>query len=144
MSKTQLNVRFAIEKDIEACISFDHSKKRGIISNKIEMKEIIVAEYDAAIIGYLKIEYIWSILPYISLIYIKKEFRGNGIGTKMLKFLESFLLSKGYRLLLSSSQVNEIEPQSWHRSKGFEECGILSGINEGGIGEVFFKKMLAK
>ena len=41
MSKTQLNVRFAIEKDIEACISFDHSKKRGIISNKIEMKEII-------------------------------------------------------------------------------------------------------
>jgi GNAT superfamily N-acetyltransferase len=107
------------------------------------MREVIVAEYDTEIIGYLKIEYIWSILPYISLIYINKEFRGNGIGTKMLKFLESFLLSKGYKLLLSSSQVNEIEPQSWHRSKGFEECGVLLGINEGGIGEIFFKKMLA-
>jgi GNAT superfamily N-acetyltransferase len=143
MSKAQVNIRFATDRDIDDCISFDHCKKRDIISNKIEMREVIVAEYDAEIIGYLKIEYIWSILPYISLIYINKEFRGNGIGTKMLKFLESFLLSKGYKLLLSSSQVNEIDPQSWHRSKGFEECGVLLGINESGIGEIFFKKMLA-
>jgi hypothetical protein len=25
---------------------------------------------------------------------------------------------------------------------GFEECGIINGINDGGIGEVFFRKYL--
>ncbi|TDT51274.1 GNAT family N-acetyltransferase [Fonticella tunisiensis] len=68
---------------------------------------------------------------------ILEEYRGRGIGTKMLEFLESFLLSNGRRVLLSSSQVNEIEPQAWHRLRGFKECGILFGINEGGVGYLY-------
>ena len=28
------------------------------------------------------------------------------------------------------------------RHAGFEECGTIAGINEGGIGEVFFRKQL--
>jgi hypothetical protein len=27
----------------------------------------------------------------------------------------------------------------WHRKMGFAECGIINGINEAGIGEVFFR-----
>ena len=38
--------------------------------------------------------------------------------------------------------MNEAEPQAWHRAAGFRECGIIAGINEGGIGEVFFRKEL--
>ena len=43
---------------------------------------------------------------------------------------------------MSSSQADEPEPQTWHRAIGFEECGIISGLNEGGIGEIFFRKKL--
>ena len=45
-------------------------------------------------------------------------------------------------MLYSSSQADEPEAQAWHRRMGFEECGIVSGINEGGIGEVFFRRPL--
>jgi len=45
-------------------------------------------------------------------------------------------------VLFSSSQANEPEPQAWHRHVGFEECGFIAGINEGGVGEVFFRKVL--
>ena len=37
-----------------------------------------------------------------------------------------------------SSQVDEAEPQAWHRHIGFVECGILAGLNEGDVGEVFY------
>lgn len=142
-SNTQVTVRFAEAKDLSICLRFDHCKQAEIIANKISMKEIIVAEIAGQIIGYLKIEYIWSHLPYINLIIIRAELRTQGIGRKMLGFLESYLSDRGHKTLLSSSQVNEPEPQSWHRAMGFQECGILAGINEGGIGEVFFKKDLS-
>jgi len=54
--------------------------------------------------------------------------------------LETHLKNKGHSKLYSSSQVNEEEPQSWHRNIGFIETGIINGINEGGVGEVFFVK----
>jgi L-amino acid N-acyltransferase YncA len=141
--EVSITVRFANQGDFEACLAFDHSDREDIVKNKIDMYEIIVAERCGEIIGYLKLEYIWSKLPYISLIILKPEHRGKGIGTLMLNYLIEFLQINGYSILLSSSQVNEVEPQMWHRKKGFVECGILNGINDGGIGEVFFQLSLA-
>lgn len=81
-------------------------------------------------------------VPYIGLIFVQEEYQRQGIGRAILGFLEASLRSKGYKVLLSSSQVNEPPSQAWHRAVGFQECGILAGINEGGIGEVFFRKSL--
>ncbi|MFZ5354883.1 MAG: GNAT family N-acetyltransferase [Bacillota bacterium] len=143
-SDVSIIVRFAEMKDLEACVEFDHSKREDIIESKINLHEIIVAERCGQIIGYIKLEYIWTELPYLSLILLKPEHRGKGIGTLMLNYLVDFLQINGFELLLSSSQVDEAEPQKWHRKKGFVECGILNGINEGNIGEVFFKLDLTK
>ena len=71
-----------------------------------------------------------------------ESYRNEGIGQKILAFLEDHLRSIGHDVLYSSSQTNEPEPQAWHRSVGFVESGIIFGINEGGIGEVFFRKSL--
>jgi ribosomal protein S18 acetylase RimI-like enzyme len=73
---------------------------------------------------------------------VKEELRGRGIGTQILQFLEAYLRKKGYRLLLSSSMVNEARPQHWHRKMGFEECGVITGLSEEGVGEIFFRKRL--
>jgi len=94
-------------------------------------------------VGYLRLEYLWSTVPYIGVIFVQGAYQQRGIGRAMLHFLEAFLRSKGYKILLSSSQVNEPSPQAWHRAVGFEECGILAGVNEDGIGEVFFRKLLS-
>ena len=137
-------VRFAEKKDLSFCMGFDHSHREDIIENKIDMHEIIVVERCREIIGYLKIEYIWSQLPYIGLIILKPEFRGRHVGSLMLQYLTDFLRANDYDVLLSSSQVNEPETQMWHRKMGFVECGILNGINKEGVGEVFFRLDLAE
>ena len=137
-------VRFAGPEDLEWCVVEDVHVTEKVIRTKIVDDEIIVVELDNQLIGYIRLEYLWSTVPYIGLIFVKNEYRNEGIGQKMHSFLEEHLRSQGHDILMSSSQVDEPEPQAWHRSIGFEECGIISGLNEGGIGEVFFRKKLTK
>ena len=63
------------------------------------------------------------------------------MGWGLLALLEDELRAKGQSFYYSSSQLDEPEPQAWHRKMGFEECGILTGHNDG-IGEVVFRKRL--
>jgi hypothetical protein len=45
-------------------------------------------------------------------------------------------------MLYSSSQADEQGPQEWHLHMRFEECGLIAGINNDGVGELFFRKRL--
>jgi ribosomal protein S18 acetylase RimI-like enzyme len=114
----------------------------NIAERKIEWKEVFVAEKDGSPVSYLRLEYLWSRLPYISMIHVIPQHRHQGVGSAMLQFVEGFLLDRGQTMLYSSSQANEPEAQAWHRHMGFEECGIITGINAGDVGEVFFRKRL--
>jgi len=134
--------RFAGPEDLEWCVVEDDHVTEQVIRNKIVNDEIIIAELDGQPIGYLRLEYLWSNIPYIGVIFVIELYQHEGIGRKILSFLEDYLQNRGHNQLFSSSQANEPEPQAWHRSVGFVECGMISGLNEGGIGEVFFRKPL--
>ena len=137
-----LKIRFVEMYDLDSCVELDLHKNTDIIKNKITMNEVIVAEVNNEVIGCLKIEYIWTHLPFISYIVIRKDFRSSGIGKSMLSFLEKHLREDGQSTLLSSTMTDAVNPQKWHLKMGFIECGILCGINENGVGEIFFKKSL--
>lgn len=109
--------------------------------NSDRIEDILIAERNGKRVGYVRLEYLWSIVPYISLIHVLPDFRRQGIGKALLRFLETFLRDTGHEALYSSSQADEPEPQAWHRYVGFEECGFIASINDG-AGEVFFRKSL--
>jgi N-acetylglutamate synthase-like GNAT family acetyltransferase len=135
-----LNIRFGTTDDYDYSISVDKYISKKLLKWKLENNEIIIAESTGIFVGYLRLEYLWSKIPYIGLILIKESHRKQGFGRQILIFLEQYLKSQGIDKLYSSSQINESEPQAWHRRMGFTESGIINGINEDGIGEVFFKK----
>ncbi|MBX9137430.1 MULTISPECIES: GNAT family N-acetyltransferase [unclassified Clostridium] len=137
-----LKIRFAEINDLDSCVELDLHKNIDTIKNKISMKEVIVAESNNEVIGCLKIEYIWTHLPFISYIVIKNDFRASGVGKSMLTFLEEYLRNNGQDTLLSSTMTDALRPQKWHLKMGFVECGMLCGINDDGVGEIFFKKAL--
>ena len=120
----------------------DRYVDRSIIERKIDAREVLIALRGEQPIGFARIEYIWCTTPYIALIWVDQSHRRQGVGRAMLSFLEFELRKDSHRFSFSSSQANESEPQAWHREMGFEECGCLAGINEGGIGEIFFRKRL--
>lgn len=136
-------VRFAGPEDLEWCVVEDDTVTEQIMRHKIVNDEIIIAELDGHPIGYIRLEYLWSIKPYIGAIFVERTYRHEGVGRKMLNFLVDHLKKYGHDELLSSSQADEPEAQAWHRGNGFVECGIINEINEGGIGEIFFRMNLA-
>lgn len=136
----KLQVRFAVPDDLDF-LQQGSNVAAHILQRKVEWQEIVVAESNGILIGSTHLEYLWSSVPYVALIYVLPEYQRQGAGKAMLYHLEVFLRDKGYSALYSSSQVDESEPQAWHRHMGFEECGVITGINEG-IGELFFRKSL--
>ena len=133
-------VRKASLADLKWCERVDSHVEPAVLARKIETGEVFCALSGNQRVGYLRLEYLWSKIPYIGLILVEEQMRGRGIGRAMLEHISSALRQQGHTALYSSSQVDEPAPQAWHRSVGFCECGILNGINQGGIGEVFFRK----
>ncbi|OAA31012.1 hypothetical protein AT15_08530 [Kosmotoga arenicorallina S304] len=135
-------VRFATETELAFCSGIDGELPEELLKEKMRKNELIISTQDNQPVGYLRLEYLWHKVPFIGLIYVLREYRGQGCGREMLRFLERYLRMKGYSFLLSSSQANEPEPQHWHRSSGFYECGMISALNRGRVGEIFFRKDL--
>jgi N-acetylglutamate synthase-like GNAT family acetyltransferase len=136
----EILVRFAAPDDLDFLQQHSHVPAK-IVKRKVEWQEIVVAESLGRSIGSLHLEYLWSLVPYIALIYVQPKYRRQGVGRAMLRFVETLIREQGQSALYSSSQVDEPEPQAWHRHVGFEECGVIAGINKG-VGEVFFRKRL--
>lgn len=144
----EIVVRFARLDDLDFAYQ-DGYIPAGVLKRKIEgqtlnparIEDVVIAEWNGKRVGYVRLEYLWSIVPYISLIQVLPEYRRQGVGKALIQFIETFLREAGYEALYSSSQADEPEPQAWHRHVGFEECGFIAGINDR-VGEVFFRKRL--
>ncbi len=136
----EIATRFARLNDLEF-VHQDGYIPVEVVERKIESQEVVVAEWNSKRVGYVRLEYLWSIVPYIALIRVLPEYRRRGVGKALLRFIKMFLRNTGHDTLYSSSQADEPDPQAWHRHVGFEECGFIAGINDG-IGEVFFRKCL--
>jgi ribosomal protein S18 acetylase RimI-like enzyme len=108
MSAAPITVRFAVPEDLAWCVTRDHHVPPAIIARKIGLDEILVAELVAKRAGYLRLEYLWSSVPYIALIGVVEQHRREGIGRAMLDFLEAHLRGAGHHVLMSSSQVGEV------------------------------------
>ncbi|HEY6242511.1 MAG TPA: GNAT family N-acetyltransferase [Pyrinomonadaceae bacterium] len=142
MNEAGIQVRIAVDDDL-AFVGQDGYVASEVLRRKIAVGEVLIAESEGMAVGYLRLEFLWSSIPYIGLIRVSEGSRRQGVGRALVQFVEQQLLARGHSVLYSSSQANEPEPQAWHRTLGFKECGIIAGINRGDIGEIFFRKRLA-
>lgn len=137
----EVMVRMAVPGDLDF-IRQRSGLAQGVLLRKISEGEIILLIVNGEPMGQLHLGFLWSEIPMIDLIYINQPFRQRGFSRLLLGFLEDRLRERGYEVLYSSSQLDEPQPQAWHRYMGFEACGVINGLNAAGIGEVFFRKAL--
>ena len=141
MIPPEIAVRAATEADLDF-VSQDGYLPDPVVERKVGGGDVFLALRDGEPAGYLRLEWLWSKLPYIELIRVLEPYRRTGVGRALLAHVEAEVAGRGHAALYSSSQADEPGPQAWHRRMGFEECGLLAGLNEGGVGEVFFRKAL--
>jgi GNAT superfamily N-acetyltransferase len=139
MNWENFTARLAAPTDQEF-VSQDGYIPREVVERKIAQEECFIVEVNDQAVGYLRLEYLWSLVPCIALIHIREGYRQQGCSRVLLDFVIQFLQGEGHHCLYSSSQADEPAPQAWHRHLGFEECGVINGINQGGVGEIFFRR----
>ena len=138
MKREEVRARLATIADLQF-VSQDAYIPQTVVARKIAQKECFIVTENDRPVGYLRLEFLWSLLPYIALIHVQKEYQKRGYSRVLLDFLIEYLRVQGQDILYSSSQADEPEPQAWHRHMGFKECGAINGINEGGVAEIFFR-----
>lgn len=67
------------------------------VRRKIERREVFVATRDSAPVGYLRLEYPWSRVPCIALVWVLPRHRRQGIGRALLRHVEGFLHDRSHR-----------------------------------------------
>jgi ribosomal protein S18 acetylase RimI-like enzyme len=136
-----IQVRAASDADL--VFAFDEPRiPRAIQQRMIAEGDVLIAEIGGVPVGFLRLERIWGKLPFIALIRVLPDHQRHGVGSALLRHLEAQLRAQGQPVLYSSSEASAAAAQAWHRQQSFVECGFIAGINPGGVGEVFFRKVL--
>jgi GNAT superfamily N-acetyltransferase len=135
-------IRIATEADLAWLETHDPHHSAGTRARKVAAEEVFLAEVSGERVGLLRLDWLWSLQAFVARVWVAPAHRRRGVGRAFLRHLDAHLGRAGYRTLLSSSQADEAGPQAWHRRMGFVECGILAGHNEGGVGEIFFRRRL--
>ena len=140
MREDNITVQLAGLDDLELISHKQLSQDK--VLEKIRQGEIFLLMINDQPAGSLWVGFLWDFVPFIDLIYINDAYQKRGLSHILLGSVEDHLREQGYDVLYSSSQMDEPLPQAWHRHVGFTECGVINGMNDGGIGEVFFRKTL--
>ncbi len=133
-------VRLAAANDLDT-LTIHNYIPRERVARMIEQSQFAITEVNGVPVGYAGLDWLVSVHPSLAMIWVFEEHRRQGIGAALLRFLENRRRESGFDTLYSSSQVDEVEPQAWHRRMGFEECGIITEFNRG-VGEMVFRKRL--
>lgn len=80
--------------------------------------------------GCLEIKYIW----------VSEELRGSGVGSQLLKKLESVVKAKGCRKIILDTY--SFQAPEFYAKQGYEEYQSIEGYSDGTVAKHFFKKDL--
>ncbi len=135
-------VRYALPEDIPWLTEVDRWPRAEDWRRKLEAREVVVAELGGKLSAHLRFDVLWSTVPFLALINVLPDKRGQGLSRQLLEFLEAELQARRYRALLSSSQTDEPAAQRWHLHMGFHSNGVIENIADEGVGELVFRKLL--
>lgn len=65
----------------------------------------------------------------MNMIWIDEEYRGAGIGKKVVQYWEELMSQAGFEMVMTSTQSNE-EAQHFYRKLGYRDAGCLLLENE--------------
>ena len=117
-------VRFAVQTDLDFLDQHDPLLKRQSLSEKIDRKEVYVAESRGRSVGLARYNYFCDLDPFLTLIFVLEPYRRQGFGSQLIQFWEQAMKEKGHRYLLTCTQADE-DAQFFYRKLGFADTGSM-------------------
>jgi ribosomal protein S18 acetylase RimI-like enzyme len=141
-----MRIRLAKVEDIEVIIGFDHvattqKSRREFIKRAILKKRCYVAISKEELVGYTVLEYSFFECGFVSMLYIKENFRRKGIGTKLMGYIDTKCNTE--KLFTSTNQSN-MPMQELLEKLNFVRSGIIHNLDPDDPELIYFKKILLR
>jgi GNAT superfamily N-acetyltransferase len=140
---SQVHVRVAEPDDLAWIAKHDGHLDAPALALKVAAKEVVVAETAGERVGLLRLDHLWSSVPFVAQVRVAEASRRRGVGAALVAFVADRSRAQGAAMLLSSVTAGEPAPLAWHLAVGFAECGRLSGLNGDGADEIVLRMALA-
>lgn len=118
-------VRYVREEDKDFWYSLDRHLPEEEFDKKVRDGQgyILLDEDDP--VGIMRYNLFWDNTPFCTMLYIREDKQDKGLGKHLMKHWEEEMRGRGYKMLLTSTQVDE-DAQHFYRKLGYKDCGCLT------------------
>lgn len=117
-----LEIRYVQPEDKAFWYSLDKHLPVQEFDHKVIHKRGYVLLEDKQPVGILRYNLFWDNTPFCTMLFVARETHRKGYGKKLMEYWEKDMKSKGYGMLLTSTQADE-EAQHFYRKLGYKDCG---------------------
>ncbi len=115
-------IRYAAQTDLAACLALDGHIPEGAYASKLASKQVYILSEAGEVRALLRYGLFWDSIPFCSLLYVTEGARRRGYGRALAERWEADMKSRGYDLVMTSTQADE-EGQHFWRKLGYKDCG---------------------
>jgi N-acetylglutamate synthase-like GNAT family acetyltransferase len=119
-----IEIRYVCLEDKEFWFSLDKHLSEQEFYNKVKDSKGYILLVDNKPVGLLRYNLFWDNIPFCNLIIIDNKNQGKSFGKQLIKYWENDMKSQEYKVVLTSTQVDETA-QHFYRKMGYKDCGGL-------------------
>ena len=117
-----IEIRYVTAQDKEFWYTLDRHLPQEEFEDKVNKKRGYVLWEDEIPVALLRYNLFWDNTPFCTLLFVDWPHQKKGYGRMLMAHWEADMKSKGYGMLLTSTQVDE-EAQRFYRKLGYKDCG---------------------
>lgn len=125
------SIQLATENDIEEICAFDHVTLQSDERKKIIWRSVInqncYISIDKEIMGYAVLEYTFYETGFVSMLYVHPDYRHNGIGSALMRHLESLCQTNK---LFTSTNLSNLPMQHLLAKLKYKLSGTIQDLDE--------------
>ncbi|MDR2888914.1 MAG: GNAT family N-acetyltransferase [Lachnospiraceae bacterium] len=117
-------IRYVVEKDQPFWFTLDKHMAGNEFRLKVRDRRGYIISDDDKPVGVMRYNLFWDNIPFLTLIQLEDEYHRKGYGKQAMLFWENEMGSLGYKMVMTSTQVDE-QAQHFYRKLGYVEKGGL-------------------
>lgn len=122
-------VRPARPEEAELLAEADRHVPRERIRKLVSDGFVLAAFSGDSFAGWLRYGLFWDGIPFMNMLFVLEEYRGNGIGTALVREWERLAAGNGHDIVMTSTQANETS-QHFYRKLGYRDLGGFTPFGE--------------
>ena len=119
-----VSIRYVSASDKDFWYTLDRHLPETEFLNKVRDNQGYILLEDGKPCGLLRYNLFWDNTPFCTMLFVDWKSQKKGYGRKLMEHWEQDMKSKGFDMLLTSTQVDE-EAQHFYRKLGYKDCGSL-------------------